>query len=73
MKKIPADHAGYMELAGARKDADCSLVAVTGGVSAEKGCCNLYDPQAQADDFKCGECIYVTGRKVDVLLKHLQR
>lgn len=60
-KKIPAAHAGYMELGGAKKDAECAIVDVPGGISKERGCCDLYDPERGADEFRCGECIYVSG------------
>jgi hypothetical protein len=33
--KIPSAKAGYMELAGAVKDADCVKVEVAGGVSKQ--------------------------------------
>lgn len=59
-----ADHAGYVELAGAVKDADCQRVFVAGGVSRERGCCN--DFKAQGKDvtaFKCGTCRFVTAIK----------
>lgn len=48
------EEAGYMELDGAQKDADCVLVS--GGVSSQKGCCNLVAPVAGADRFTCGLC-----------------
>jgi hypothetical protein len=53
--------AGYMELEGATKDADCEIVEVKNGISSERGCCNLYDPLKGADKFDCGHCEY--GRK----------
>jgi hypothetical protein len=55
--------AGYMELDGADKDADCNLVEVRGGVSSELGCCNLFDPDRGAVKFTCGTCGHV--RKVE--------
>lgn len=69
-KKIPAAHAGYMELEGAKKDGDCAIVRVSGGISSKKGCCDLYDPQKGADEFRCGECIYVriNGAELDIPL-----
>lgn len=51
------EEAGYMELDGAQKDADCSLVS--GGVSSARGCCNLFDPVQAADGFRCGACTKV--------------
>lgn len=59
-KKIDAQAAGYMELEGATKDADCSVVEVPDGVSSEKGCCNNFWPPT-AKKFSCGECDYVEG------------
>lgn len=54
--RVSADAAGYMELDGARKDADCNTVDVPGGVSSKLGCCNLFDPQQGAQMFRCGTC-----------------
>lgn len=65
--KIPAAHAGYMELKGARKDAECAIVDVRGGVSSHLGCCDLFDPKPDADDFHCGDCIYVRGRGTSMM------
>lgn len=60
--KVPEAQAGYMELAGAEKDGDCQKVEVQGGVSLDKGCCNLFEPQdEQVDQFKCGTCKYGSG------------
>ncbi|MGH9483082.1 MAG: hypothetical protein ACRD1L_13420 [Terriglobales bacterium] len=53
--------AGYMELAGAHKDGDCGLVQVRGGVSGERGCCNLFDPSAGAQAFECSTCEHFEG------------
>lgn len=58
-RKVSAQSAGYMELAGAKKDAGCQIVDVKGGVSSRKGCCNLYRPVKDADDFRCGECTFL--------------
>lgn len=60
--KVTAANAVYVELKGARKDADCSLVDVRGGVSSQKGCCDLFYEKPDADNFHCGDCIYVRGR-----------
>lgn len=57
--RIPADKAGYMELVGAYKDADCTLVKVEGGVSKQLGCCNHFDPKQGAAKFSCGTCTMV--------------
>lgn len=58
--KVPEQAAGYMELRGAVKDASCALVQVDGGVSRERGCCDLYEPRGEdVDEFRCGECEYV--------------
>ena len=62
-EKIPSAQAGYMELAGAVKDADCQKVEVAGGVSKQLGCCNEFRPQSKTTDrFRCGDCEYVQGR-----------
>jgi hypothetical protein len=55
-KRVSAEQAGYMELEGAKKDADCSVVDVEGGVSSKLGCCNLFDPETGAKFFSCGNC-----------------
>lgn len=58
--RLSADAAGYMELAGAKKDADCEKVQVSGGVSQMLGCCNKFEPDsASAKKFSCGTCEYV--------------
>lgn len=54
--RVSAETAGYMELDGARKDADCSTVEVPGGVSSKLGCCNLFDPGKGVQMFRCGTC-----------------
>ena len=48
--------AGYMELEGAQKDADCSKVQVEGGVSSDLGNCHEFEPQQGAQSFNCGSC-----------------
>lgn len=59
--RVSASRSGYMELAGAKKDADCSEVAVKGGVSRQLGCCNLFKYRSGAEKlFSCGTCKYVT-------------
>lgn len=58
-KKVTAEAAGYMELPGAVKDAGCQIVNVPGGVARRKGCCNLYKPTPESDEFRCGECRFV--------------
>jgi hypothetical protein len=57
--KLDADYAGYMELEGAVKDGDCTIVYVEDGISKKKGCCNLYHPVPSADRFNCGHCKYL--------------
>ncbi len=57
-KKLDSDYAGYMELDGAQKNGDCKIVDVDGGVSKDKGCCNLFHPAAGAGKFSCGTCTY---------------
>lgn len=54
--KETGEQAGYMELDGAQKDADCSKVQVDGGVSSDLGCCNEFEPMQGATEFKCGTC-----------------
>jgi hypothetical protein len=56
--KLDKDYAGYMELAGAKKDGDCKIVFVDGGISKDLGCCNLYHPVDGAKKFNCGQCKY---------------
>lgn len=61
--KIPSAMAGYLELAGAKKDGNCVKVEVAGGVSRRLGCCNEFKPQDQkVDAFRCGSCEYVRGK-----------
>jgi hypothetical protein len=57
--KVDEHAAGYMELEGAEKDASCDIVDVQGGVSCELGCCNLFDPEDEAKEFRCGTCEHV--------------
>jgi hypothetical protein len=55
--RIPARTAGYVELSGAKKDADCELVKVKGGVSSQLGCCNKFRRKDKSvQEFKCGTC-----------------
>lgn len=62
-KCVSAVQAGYMELAGAKKDADCSTVNVPGGVSSDLGCCNLFKLAGGAPKkFSCGTCKFVTAK-----------
>jgi len=59
-KKANKDSAGYMELQGAQKDADCEIVEVDGGISSKRGCCNLFWPKdEQVKVFSCGTCEFV--------------
>jgi hypothetical protein len=57
--KVSAKSVDYMELKGAVKDADCEHVEVSGGVSSDLGCCNDFDPDRGAKEFKCGTCEYL--------------
>lgn len=58
-KRVDAKTAGYMELSGAQKDADCNKVNVKSGVSSQLGCCNLFQPQGgDTKKFSCGTCEY---------------
>jgi hypothetical protein len=62
--KIPQAQSGYMELAGARKDADCGKVEVKGGISMELGCCNYFEPEnSSVSAFRCGNCEYHEQKK----------
>lgn len=61
--RVSAQIAGYMELEGAHKDGECDLVAVPGGVSGERGCCNLFEPEAGAEAFECGDCEHFAGQE----------
>lgn len=59
--KISEQQAGYLELEGAQKDADCTKVQVDGGVSSNLGCCNIFDANDGAQSFSCGNCEYLAG------------
>ncbi len=60
MPRLTAAQAGYMELSGAEKDAECRKVAVPGGVSKELGCCNEFQPESKyVKRFRCGDCEYM--------------
>lgn len=67
MAKVSARSVDYMELPGARKDADCSHVEVKGGVSSELGCCNDFEYENGPKQFRCGTCEYVELSKNDPL------
>jgi hypothetical protein len=57
--RLSSAQAGYMELAGAVKDAACRKVEVKGGISSELGCCNEFQPEAKdTQRFRCGDCEY---------------
>jgi len=60
-KKRANEHsAGYMELSGATKNAECEIVEVNGGVSSKLGCCDLFWPEnEQTKVFSCGTCEFV--------------
>ena len=58
--RLSASEAGYMELQGAHKDADCRKVKVDGGVSKQLGCCNEFQPESKSvQQFRCGNCEYL--------------
>lgn len=58
-ERLSAKSAGYMELSGAKKDADCLKVVVEGGISTKLGCCNEFEPEDEAvQQFRCGQCEY---------------
>ncbi|MGH9475446.1 MAG: hypothetical protein ACRD1C_03835 [Terriglobales bacterium] len=59
--RVSAETAGYMELEGAEKSGECDLVNVPGGVSGERGCCNLFEPRPGATEFECGQCQHFQG------------
>ena len=62
--RISEQEAGYLELPGAKKDADCNVVEVEGGVSSERGCCNSFKWASQnVEYFRCGECKYLSGQQ----------
>lgn len=62
--KVDVKAAGYMELAGAVKDAGCRIVNVSGGVSSKLGCCNLFEPESKSvTQFRCGTCEYVQAKE----------
>jgi len=61
--RVSEQAAGYMELEGADKSGECDLVAVPGGVSGTRGCCNLFDPDADAEAFQCGDCKHFSGEQ----------
>ena len=59
-KRISEREAGYLELRGAQKDAQCEIVDVPGGVSKDLGCCNLFKVENQDTQiFSCGTCFYL--------------
>lgn len=58
-QRVDAKAALYEELEGAVKDGGCQIVAVTGGVSTERGCCALWKRSSpDANAFRCGTCKY---------------
>lgn len=62
--RMTAKQAGYMELSGAQKDADCRKVEVAGGISTELGCCNEFEPEnKQVQQFRCGNCEYLRPKQ----------
>lgn len=63
-KRYTAEEADYMELTGAKKDGDCEIVDVKGGVSKQRGCCNEFKPENHyTSQFRCGTCRFVTGKQ----------
>jgi hypothetical protein len=64
--RVSAATAEYMELAGARKDADCEHVRVDGGVSSRLGCCDAYTPPPWSQEFRCGTCTHLIPTVVDL-------
>lgn len=73
-ERVSARVAGYLELPGASKDADCSRVKVSGGVSRALGCCNLFGWDSGAvKKFSCGTCEYVSEKALKVMEKALTK
>jgi len=59
-QRLSATEAGYMELEGAVKDADCHKVEVKDGVSTKLGCCNEFKPEnSGVQQFRCGNCKFL--------------
>ncbi len=57
--RMSAKQADYEELQSARKDGECTLVEVPGGISKEKGCCAEWERVSQnVKEFRCGTCTY---------------
>jgi len=56
--RVSDKEAGYMELPDAEKDGTCDTVDVAGGISSDKGCCNLFNADPEADEFCCGDCTH---------------
>jgi hypothetical protein len=68
-KRITPEEAGYMELAGAKKDGDCKKVAVPGGVSFQLGCCNEFEAfDESVQKFSCGTCEYRKSKATGTLV-----
>ena len=64
--KVTAQSVDYMELPGAKKDAECSHVDVKGGVSGKLGCCNDFEwDHGTGKLFSCATCEYVIKLKDD--------
>jgi broad specificity phosphatase PhoE len=70
ISRYTAREAGYLELEGAKKDNDCTIVEVEGGVSSKRGCCNGFRPVPKADNFRCGECTFLAGEPALFVLRH---
>lgn len=67
-ERISAEEAEYMELADAKKDADCEKVEVKGGVSTKLGCCDKFEPESKSvQEFRCGRCEYLVMPKPNYL------
>ena len=59
-KRISEREAGYLELRGAKKDAECEVVEAEGGVSKDLGCCNSFRPASRDTEyFRCGDCFFL--------------
>lgn len=72
MKKYTEKSAGYMELLGAEKDADCQIVEVKGGISKQLGCCNHFEPKPEVKQFRCGNCEYLVNTRRNMIIKALR-
>jgi hypothetical protein len=57
--RTDGESAGYVELPGAKKDADCTSVNVQGGISSAGGRCEQFQAAPDAQGFSCGSCTMI--------------